>query len=74
MNVSEQPLSNAVIEAVAEAEGVDPSELSEPMFSVIDPDALDTLFQTANGTLTFSYHGYVVTVEARGEVTVAPEG
>ena len=73
MKAAEQTLSEAVLEAVAEIEGVDSSELSEPLFSVIDPDALDTLFQTSNGILTFSYHGHVITVEASGKVRAEPE-
>jgi uncharacterized protein YidB (DUF937 family) len=74
MNAAEQTLSEAVLEVVAETEGVDPSELSEPLFSVIDPDALDALFQTSNGILTFSYHGHVITVEASGKVRVESGG
>lgn len=68
----EQPPSEAVVTAVAEVEGVAPHELSEPLFSAVDPDALDTLIQRSEVTVTFRYHGYRVTVNASGEVVVDP--
>jgi hypothetical protein len=74
MKATERTVSETVVEVVAETKGVDPSELSEPLFSVIDPDALDVLFQTSNGILTFSYHGHIVTVEASGKVRAEPAG
>jgi hypothetical protein len=39
-------LGFAVVTAVAEAKGVDPMELEPPLASVIDPDALNSLFRT----------------------------
>lgn len=71
---AERTLSDAVIEAVATAEGVKPYQLSEALYTVFDPDALDSLFHTSNGTVTFTYHGYEVTVDATGEVELEPVG
>jgi hypothetical protein len=63
-------LSHAVIEAIATEEGVEPAELSIPLSRAIDPEALDSLFQKTTGTVSFSYHGYEVTVTSSGEVNV----
>ena len=71
--------SKAVVEAVAEAEGVNPVELSPPLYEVVDPDALDDLFAptTVNGRMDgevrFSYVGYEVTVAGDGYVSVVPQ-
>lgn len=65
------PPSEAVVEAVAEAESVDPMSLHTTLYEVIDPDALDALFlsTSADGAaprIEFTYHGYVVTVTGDG--------
>lgn len=69
-------VSDKVINKVAEAEDVDPLELTPPLYDVIDPDALDLVFATTptagrmEGTVTFSYNGYDVTVWGDGDVSV----
>lgn len=70
-------LSERVIAAVAEEEGVEPWELDPPLFEVVAPEPLDELFDSARRgdgdlglSLAFSYRGYAVTV-TDGEVTVA---
>ncbi len=76
-----QPPSQTVIEAVASAEGVPPSELGppeyEPLHAVVDPDALDTLFarrpdgtERAGGSVSFQYCGYEFTVDQQHTVTI----
>ena len=67
---AERALSSAVVEAVASAEGVEPFDLSEPLYDAINPDALDALFAGNDGRVTFEYHGYRVTAHASGEVDV----
>lgn len=73
--------SRAVIEAVAEAEGIPPKELRPPTYealhTVIDPEALDALFsQRSNGSprpggdLSFPFCNYEVTIERDGSVTL----
>ncbi|WP_135305635.1 HalOD1 output domain-containing protein [Haloarcula amylovorans] len=80
----DQSLSEAVIWAVsaftgretitANANGT--QEALEPLFDTIDPDALDSLFQTAEdresmvGTVEFWYCGCEVTVDSTGFVIV----
>ena len=83
----DESLSDAVIAALREAEGVTTeSDASAPMetvgvltplFETIDPDALNALFSptysgdTRTGSITFTHDGYDVTVTATGEVTVS---
>lgn len=62
-----KPLSQAVIMAVADAEGVDPVDLP-PLAEAIDPDALDQLLSGDEGQVRFNYNGYGVTVDQRGVV------
>lgn len=66
------PLSTKVLEAVARAEGTTPLDLEYSLYHAIDPDALDTLFEadTSGMSVTFTYHGYRVTVQGDGDVAV----
>lgn len=63
---SELP-STAIVMAVAAATGVEPDALP-PLYDRIEPDALDDLFRTPDGTardvrVSFFYGGCAVTVE-----------
>lgn len=71
--------SDAVVRAVADADGIDPLD-APPLYEVIDPDALDSLFDgSENGTqhtavtVTFVYNGYHVTVQSSRTVQVEEE-
>lgn len=79
---SGKPVSLAVVEAVASvsgrspllegtADGADEGPL-DPLYEVIDPDALDALClpDDARTTISFTYCGYDVTVESTGRITV----
>lgn len=68
----EVPASTHVIRLVAELEGVDPLSLDPPLNEVVDPDALDMLFETtlADGFVRFEYCGYTVHVDSQGAVVV----
>lgn len=63
-----EPLSHAVVVAVAELNGVDPLDLNERLYDCIDPDALDALFastgQDACGTVQFLMAGCHIEVSA----------
>lgn len=70
--------STAVIEAVADAAGVDPIELP-PLYEVVDTDALDRLFdghtgvrESGHNEVQFWYSGFVVTVREGRAVAVRP--
>lgn len=77
---AERP-SQAVVRAVADEAGVDQTDLP-PLFHAIDPDALDALFRAGGrpatrrttGAVRFSYHGYEVSVEADGSVSLESAG
>lgn len=61
-----------IVTAVADSEGVDPTELDRRLYEAIDPDALTTLVDDApeSGlTIGFDYTGYRVTVVADEEDT-----
>ncbi len=67
--------TTAIIDAVAEAAGVDPLDLP-PLFDLVDADALDQLFSHPNGTaeaetmLGFTVETWNVFVHAEGHIRV----
>lgn len=77
---ADQLLSEAVVEAIAANSELDALEIADefgPLYDVIDPSALDSLFRptgTADrsvGCVTFEYAGYRVTVDHTGWVVLA---
>lgn len=62
----------AVVEAVAEAEGVDEAALTPPLASVVDPDALERFVRTADDgvAVEFEYVDWVVEVRGSGDVSL----
>lgn len=73
--------SRAVVEAVADAEGVPPEDVRPPQYeslhSIIDPEALDALFATradgtprTGGNVSFTFCNYHVTVDGTGSVSL----
>lgn len=75
-----KPPSLAVVEVVADAEGIRYDRLSlpeyEPLHSAVDPTALDELFAPLRdgrpraGAVSFSYCEYDGTVDQSGAVTL----
>jgi hypothetical protein len=69
-------LTTAIVSAVADAEGVAPSDLTfPPLYEVIDAPALeDTFFGTPGGTGTgtveFTYEQYLIRVKGDGWIQV----
>ena len=64
--------SNAIVNRVANAEGVEATELT-PLYTAIDPDALDALVgghgrSASSLKIEFSYQGYDVTVTGEGVI------
>ncbi|SFC52199.1 hypothetical protein SAMN05444422_109214 [Halobiforma haloterrestris] len=72
---STESVSIDIVTAVADARGVDPTELP-PLYYAIDPDAIDQLFQSQvqNESLRvqFTFAGCNVTISSDGQVTVTP--
>lgn len=75
--VQDETVSDRVIDGVSEATGLGPLELN-PLYDVIDPDALNAIFSPANGRqptdaeLRFTMEGCEVLVEGDGNVVVTP--
>jgi len=73
---SERPhtVCQAVVDAVASESDLPPTEL-DPLFDVVDVDALNSLFTSTSasrsGDVSFRYHGYLVSVSVvDGEINV----
>ncbi|SEQ44960.1 HalOD1 output domain-containing protein [Natrinema salaciae] len=71
-------LSFEVIMEVAEQEGVGPTEIDVPLYSVIDPELLDRLGSESNSkndtnlNIQFEYYGYRVTIRGEDDISVRP--
>lgn len=64
-----------VIGAIADAAGVPPQELSPPLYDVVAPDAIESLFSDRDGrstptTLSFEYDEFAVTVIGEADETI----
>lgn len=67
--------SDTILRKVAAVKETEPTELDSPLYDVIDPDALNTLFAGRNGSsgdgrVSFRYNDCEVSVESDGEVLV----
>jgi len=71
MSDTEKRLSEAVLRAISDFEGIDEAE-EQPLYETVDLDALDDLFRTDSGQVTFRYVDYVVTVTPDGDVRIEP--
>lgn len=73
MNFGKTP-TQAVVERIAAAEGVDPLDLQPPLFDAIDTEALDTLINSANSqtSVQFVYQGYTISVDGDCNVELEP--
>lgn len=69
----DRPPTEAIIEAVATASGVDPLDLP-PIYEFVDPDALNTFFDrhtgAPNAVLGFEIETWNVFVRADGKIKV----
>lgn len=78
---SNDSLCVSLVEAVAEAKGVDPLDLRETLYDSVDPDALDSLFQVdshgaprTDGSVTLQLCGCRVVVQSTGLIRVFDSG
>jgi hypothetical protein len=71
----DEPVDVAVVCAVAEAKGVEPTELDQQLNDVVDADALQQLFVSSDDSLsaTFFLDGYRITVFDGGEELIVSE-
>jgi len=68
----EERTSVVIARKIASIEGDDPKEL-EPLYDVIDTDALDDLVHSSDSqhvTVEFEYGEYTIRVDGPGEITV----
>lgn len=68
----DEPVTDGVIEAVSEVYDLEPTSL-EPLYSVLDPDALDALFKpgdSSNLTVEFRYNGCEVQVTSDRNIVI----
>jgi hypothetical protein len=72
MNKLENPIPQ-IVDAVAEAEGVEPVTLDPPLAEVVDPDAVERLVEGSTASdleVRFAYRGHDVVVDDSGRVQV----
>lgn len=70
-------VSESIIEAIAEARDVPPTELMPPLYEAIDPDTLDRLVQSVTEgrmQLTFEYQSYEIQIKNNDIIEVYPKG
>lgn len=70
------PLSTAILSEVAAREGVDPIDVSPPIYTVIDPDALEKLFSGGTGGFTsveFTYADHRISIRGDDVVRIEVE-
>jgi hypothetical protein len=69
---SSEPISTLLIKAIAEHEGVDPTDLEVRLHDAIDTDALDLLDSHSGSEwqIRFTVGGHVVTVDHERTISV----
>lgn len=69
---SESELPHEIVSAIARADDVTPTELTPPLASVVDLEAVARVVESSESTtrVTFEYSGYVVAVGSDSGVTV----
>lgn len=71
----DESVTHAVVEAVADAKGVSPVDLTPPLYSAVDTDALERFVDSlaekpAAVQISFDYAGIHVTVAGDGSVSL----
>jgi hypothetical protein len=68
-------VSVRVVQAVADAKGVDPAALETPLYEVVDPDALEAVVasvpSSTPASVQFRFLGHDVLVTGAGDVQVS---
>ncbi|WP_306058214.1 HalOD1 output domain-containing protein [Natronococcus wangiae] len=62
-----------IAERIAEREGATPVDLHPPLYESIDTDALESLLDSSDATISvsFTYRGYTVRVDGSGSVRIS---
>ncbi|WP_394351142.1 HalOD1 output domain-containing protein [Halorubrum sp. CBA1125] len=72
MNKLEDPIFQ-IVDAIAEAEGVEPITLDPPLAEVVDPDAVEALVEDSTSSdleVRFAYRGHDIVVDDSSRVQV----
>lgn len=71
-SMNNRPLSEKIVRTVADRESVDVVELEPPLYDVVNPEALDSLFEDrdTDGRVEFHWHGYRIVVFSSGSIRV----
>lgn len=67
-------ITTTIVIAIAEMEGVDPTEM-EPLYGSVDPALLEAVCSDegqVTGDVVFTYRGYRVTVDSDGGTLIRP--
>lgn len=65
--------STRIVEAIADWKGVDTTALEQPLYDVVDTDAIDELLDAERPVqVTFEYDGLVVSVDSDDTVQISP--
>ena len=70
--MSDRSATEAVLTAVAEAEGVPVDSLRESLYETVNAESLDQLFRAGRAEISFGYMGYIVTVNSELHVELTP--
>lgn len=64
--------SHDILLAVAEKKGIDPLELTPPLYEVLDPEAIDKLLSDSSTMMDihFEYNGFRIEVQSDFSITV----
>lgn len=75
-----EPLSTKIVKTVAELKDTEPTELEQPLYEAINPDALDQLFTVrpgrnvrGSGEIQFMYCGCSIIITPDGDVNAIPK-
>lgn len=72
----ETDVTSTIIETIADAEGVPPEDLDGCLYDVVEPEALNRLFQqgddgpATDGLVSFDFYEYTVTVHSDSTVEI----
>jgi len=69
---SARTVAEKVVDAISDAEGEAPTELTPPLYDAIDPEALGAVTESMNpeGTIAFEYCGHEVRVDGDGKISI----
>lgn len=66
---SENEMSTAIVTRIAEAENASVTDIP-PLYDVLGPEHLDSLLESGDVRISFTYCGYRVAVTSEGSITI----